>query len=371
MGNGLFGLGGATGFGSPMPEQMSGFYDPEAMRRAQIKQALMATGMSMLAQGPSQLPINLGTSLGQGLQQGMQAYQKTGDEYRDIALQGYKMKQQADETAYGHQRDAATDAFRNRQFDYGVTRDQKADEWKRLELEAKAKDATNSEYGLNPVWLQNQKGEWMLVQPSKDGSAPRPMQFPEGYSPAPQNRTVDTGTSFVTMPTRGDGAPMGGVIPKNVADAEAAKAVGGARGEASSQLPGARLTAESVKMEIADVLKDPALESISGYGAYIPNAVSSSAMVNARSKINKLGGQAFLQARTILKGGGAISDMESKRAEAAYSRIEMAQQSGNVQDLKDALSEFSDAVDLGVRKLEATAGQQPQGGGGWLVKEVP
>jgi hypothetical protein len=245
-----------------MPKQMQGLLDPEAMRRAQIKQALLTGGLAMLGQGPSDKPINLMTSIGQGLGKGVEAAQQTGKDYRDVAYQTFQMNQDAEKQQY--ERD-----WNTKKFDYDVSQDglNNAYREKQLaaELAAKAKQG-GPEYGLNPVWLQNGEGKWMLVQPSKDGSAPRPMEFPQGYNPAPQNRTVDTGTGYVTMPTRGEGAPVGGVIPKNLEAEAAAKKLGTDQGEnlallrsMKAKLPGLERVVDDL-----DTLADKATYTLTG-----------------------------------------------------------------------------------------------------------
>ena len=59
-------------------------------------------------------------------------------------------------------------------------------------------------------------------------------------------------------------------------------------------------------------------------------------------------------------GGGAITDFESQKAEAAFARLNQAQ---SPEDFKAALDEFNSAVKEGVRKLEQQAGAAPQSSG--------
>ena len=74
----------------------------------------------------------------------------------------------------------------------------------------------------------------------------------------------------------------------------------------------------------------------------------------ARSSSSK--GGAFLAGRQLLKGGGAITDFESQKAEAAFARLNQAQ---SPKDFKAALDDFNSAVQEGVRKLEQQAGAAP------------
>jgi hypothetical protein len=74
--------------------------------------------------------------------------------------------------------------------------------------------------------------------------------------------------------------------------------------------------------------------------------------------MDQIQGGAFLEARGLLKGGGAITDYEGKKAEEAYSRLNAAQ---TPEDYKAALDDFNYYVQQGLQKLQAQAGQQRLG----------
>jgi hypothetical protein len=73
-------------------------------------------------------------------------------------------------------------------------------------------------------------------------------------------------------------------------------------------------------------------------------------------RINQLQSTTWLAARQMLKGGGAITDYESKKAEAAMSRLSRAQ---GEDEFKAALKDLRDAVTEGQAKLQAANGGQP------------
>ena len=73
--------------------------------------------------------------------------------------------------------------------------------------------------------------------------------------------------------------------------------------------------------------------------------------------MNQISGGAFLQARQLLKGGGAITDFESKKAEEAFLLMNTAQ---NEEDFRKAMQNFLDAVRAGLPKLQTAA---PAAGG--------
>lgn len=76
-------------------------------------------------------------------------------------------------------------------------------------------------------------------------------------------------------------------------------------------------------------------------------------------RIGQLQSTTWLAARDMLKGGGAITDYESKKAEAAMARLSRAT---SEKEFRSALSELRDAVTQGQAKLAAAnqAGTTPQ-----------
>lgn len=67
-------------------------------------------------------------------------------------------------------------------------------------------------------------------------------------------------------------------------------------------------------------------------------------------RIKQLQDTTFLSARQMLKGGGAITDYEGKKAEAAMARLSRAQ---STEAFKSALSDLKDAIKSGEAKLRA------------------
>lgn len=162
-------------------------------------------------------------------------------------------------------------------------------------------------------------------------------------------------------------------------DKAAGTAAGKTAGVAAGDLPGARKMADYVKLKIDDIINDPNLPSSIGWTSMLPDAVAPNSVISFRSKLSEIQGEAFLQARTMLKGGGQITDFESQKAEAAYSAAVTAIKSSDPQALKDALGRFKEAVDQGIYKLESQAGAYappgavpaPQGNGGTTSTGVP
>lgn len=216
----------------------------------------------------------------------------------------------------------------------------------------------DAEYGLNPQYGVDAQGNPVILQLSKGGTA-KTTQLPEGVTLSKEPIKIDAGTEFVLLDpiTR---QPVGRV-PKDIAGAANQKAVGEGQAAATVALPGATQLATQIDQQIKDLKSDPYLPSMVGSVPYtggmlqrddLPDRSPESQRV--RSKIDQLKGGSFLQARQILKGGGAITDFEGQKADNAYNRMNTAQ---SLEDFNKALDDFNDAVKAGITKLQ----QQSQG----------
>jgi hypothetical protein len=173
---------------------------------------------------------------------------------------------------------------------------------------------------------------------------------PDGGDWATGIEKVDAGTKWLIYDKR-TGQKIGEEI-KDVRGEESEKAIGKIEGEATGALPGATGMAALIDQQINDLKNDPYLPNMLGpIDSRMPNVSEDAARVQGR--IDQLQGGAFLQARQMLKGGGAITDFEGQKAEAAFVRMNAAQ---SVEDFTAALDEFNSAVQDGIKKLEAQAG---------------
>lgn len=182
--------------------------------------------------------------------------------------------------------------------------------------------------GLQPVWLRDEKtGKPVLGQMRKDGTVVR--------SGMPDD-TSAIGPYDVNF------------------DKAAGSAAGKGTGEAAVALPGVQQMAGKVAEQVEALKNDPYLSRMLGpIDSRLPNVSQDSARV--QSKIQQLAGEAFLSARQALKGGGAITDYEGQKAEAALARLNQAQ---SEEDFKAALDEFNYHVQLGMHLLQQQAGQR-------------
>jgi hypothetical protein len=143
-------------------------------------------------------------------------------------------------------------------------------------------------------------------------------------------------------------------VPKNVAEAASQKKVGEAQGAARAELPAGIIDAEETTKKIDQLLSHEGIDSIAGpLDQFRPSWALGEKGRDALARFNQLKGSAFLSAYAMLRGGGAITEIEGTKAESAMARMERAQSEG---DFKQSLKDFRDAVQTGVRKLRARGG---------------
>jgi len=189
----------------------------------------------------------------------------------------------------------------------------------------------NAEVALQPTWLQDAAGNWVIGQLSKDGSIVQ-TKLPEGMTPA------DPGTVA--------GSRAGATV-----DAKTAAA-------ARAALPGAEQMMTITNKAIADVRANAKgmnewFGQVGPRGVYVNPGSEMGKFIAASSPTNA---QAFMQARNMLKGGGQITDYEGRRAEDAISRMQAALDRGDLDQYLRAVADFEQAVADGYAKLQATAG---------------
>lgn len=110
--NGLLGMGGFGLGGNNMPANslLGDFYDPAEARKYQMKQMLLGLGAGLMAE----------KGFGKGAALALAAGDRAGSQYRDNAMDAYRIKSQQDQQA-------KADARYEREWNYNVGRDKKAD----------------------------------------------------------------------------------------------------------------------------------------------------------------------------------------------------------------------------------------------------
>lgn len=197
---------------------------------------------------------------------------------------------------------------------------------------------TNVTYGLTPIYGKDASGNTVFGVQGSDGS----------FKP------VDTG----------------GVQPLGPYDLSAEKAAGGAFGKqtggAQFDLPAVKLSTDQTLAAISDVrANEKGLDeqfSMGGFQQFTP-AWPGSEKAKFQVANARLTNRAFLEAREVLRGGGQITDFESRKAEGAITNIEDAMARGDKALYLKALADFEEAVKAGYAKLEAQAGTMSGYGG--------
>ncbi len=220
-----------------------------------------------------------------------------------------------------------------------------------LEQWMQRKRAGAGEYGLQGIWGTGKDGKPALIQLGKSGEAVQ-SKLPEGFQPAKDPIKVDLGThwGFLDPQTR----QMVTTAPKDLVGKEAAEAVGKDKGAAQAALPGAISDAADTNKKIDELLAHPGLDSIFGpIDQFRPSWTQGDQGRDATARLNQLKGTAFLNAYAMLRGGGAITEMEGQQARDAMARLDRAQGEA---EARQALRDFKEAVDRGIKKLQARAG---------------
>ena len=193
------------------------------------------------------------------------------------------------------------------------------------------------EVSLQPTWMQDAQGKWVLGQMTKDGTVIQ-SDIPDGMTvagPYEVNATKAAGTAF-----------------------------GRGTGDAQFDLPAAKLTVDQTIDALKEIRDnstgmDQNFGNIMGVPTQVVPAYPGSSMSDFRNSVTRGANLAFMQAREMLRGGGQITDFESKKAESAITDMQIAMQSGSKQQFLKALDDFEKAVKDGYAKLQSQAAAIP------------
>jgi hypothetical protein len=195
--------------------------------------------------------------------------------------------------------------------------------------------------GLNPIFGEDAEGNPVILQLSNRGGASQ-APLPEGVQIRRDPIRVDAGTQVILLDpiTR----QQIGSIPKEneaaAADTARGSAIGRAQGEAMTDAPRAVVQADTILADVDALINDPGLDNTVGWGSFVPFDIPGF-NAETRSRLNKLEGQAFLQAFESLKGGGQITEIEGQKATQAMARLGRAQRP---EEFRQALREFREVI---------------------------
>lgn len=125
--------------------------------------------------------------------------------------------------------------------------------------------------------------------------------------------------------------------------------------EAQRNLPKAIQQAEISLDTIKKLEGHPGLEVITGVSGVIDprNYWRGTEAQGAQALADQIQGQTFLQAYQTLKGGGQITEVEGKKAEAALARLNTKQ---SAEDYRAALGDLRQVIQTGLQKAKEQAG---------------
>lgn len=171
------------------------------------------------------------------------------------------------------------------------------------------------------------------------------------YKPAAGGPAVAGSTPLITPLTNVDAQAAGAaqVAGAKTAAEESAKKTS----EASYDLPRVERTVQQAVTDIQKLKDHPGLQYITGIASKVP-IIPGTSQAAAQALADQVKGQTFLQAYQSLKGGGAITEVEGKKAEAAIARLNQAQSTA---DYKAALDDLSTVLQSGLSQAKKQAGK--------------
>lgn len=171
-------------------------------------------------------------------------------------------------------------------------------------------------YGVDP-----ETGQTVLGAMDKQGGFRR--VDTGGVVPTPGVRFLDTGTGYVPTDTR-TGRAVAEPVTKDVAGAAREKKVGEAAGAATVSMPDVLAKGQQTLDLITQIRNHPGKDySIGAMGVLPP--VPGTPQADFLALLDQAKGRAFLEAYQSLKGGGAISEPEGRKATEAIARLQRTQ----------------------------------------------
>lgn len=347
-----------------------------------LGQALFQAGMGILS---AKTGGNIGAAIGQGGMQGVQAYGSAIDDLKREKLQGYQIQHQQQREATQDERQAKSDSMAETNFNNQQTQFQQSQAKTQAMQELAKKhlkpDGSFDQNGYVAELYQYDPKEAMDYREKMDLAASRKEQAAQGNRP--YYTPLQTADGIYSFNSRsGEAMPINtaqnrpAIDPrydKNLQrDLSANKGYGAESGkiiaEHEAAAPAEMTAANQIVANIDKIANNPNLGAATGLSGVIrPDAyVPGTAIFDLKKQNDQLVSQSFLQARQMLKGGGAITDFEGKKAEAAVAMLNTAQ---SEEQYRAALKDFRDAVVAGQEKILAR--QQKGASFGGNAPQVP
>lgn len=229
-------------------------------------------------------------------------------------------------------------------------------------------------------------GQWISPPADANGSPRVSLSGQWGFDENTQQpvylQPSETGAFVQAQPP--SGVRLMGPYDLN-AERAAGSVFGKGTGSAQFDLPAAQLTTQQTLEAIQSVRDqskgmDEQFGNILGIPQQMLPTMPQSERANFQIEANRLINRTFLEAREVLRGGGQITDFESRKAEGAISNLEEAMARGDKALFEKSLTELEQAVSDGYAKLQAQAGAmggygnqapRPQQNGGTTSSGVP
>ena len=369
-GNGMFGLGGLSGAGgTPIQGSLlGGFYDPAVQRKQMLKQALLGAGIGMLQGGIG----STGQVLGQAFAGGLQGANTAKDDYikqamfqRELQADNEKKALEAQARQRADQQRVAQQAFiqslPQNQRGYAAAFPDQAGAAFGKQLFPKPASETN--YGMTPQYGVDAQGNPVLLQMGDNGTVTQP-KMPNGVTLSKQPIKLDAGTHWVLLDpiTR---QPVG-TIQKDLAGAAAQTQIGEAQGKSQAAAPADMQAAQNALGLIDSIRNDPNKAWGTGVSSML-NSIPGSPGKDFQRKLDQAQAGAFMTGIQSMRGMGALSDAEGKKASDAVARMDT---STSEQAFDAALNDYEAIVKQGMARAQNRASGQfgvqpipaPQGG---------
>lgn len=191
------------------------------------------------------------------------------------------------------------------------------------------------------------------------------------YTPLPTSTGIysfDSRTGRIA-PLQGVQGAQGGPLLPIAIDPNAQAAVTGAKKEAEIRskatteaavdLPKTIASGEQTLKIIDELLRHPGRATATGLSGTIDprNYVAGTQARDFQVRLDQLKGKAFLEAYSMLKGGGQITEIEGQKAENAMARLDRAQSD---EEYVQALTDMQDVIRKGMERAKTMASRGGQ-----------
>lgn len=208
------------------------------------------------------------------------------------------------------------------------------------------KRAGAGEYSLTPVYGTNDKGETVLIQPGKSGTAIQTV-LPPNVKISAGVEKIDLGTQWGVLDKKS--GQIIGYQPKDLRGAERERGIGDAQGKAVASAPGDLQAGQNALDILQKIRANPYLERGTGFSS-VANVIPGTGGYDFSNLVEQAKSGAFLQAIQQMRGLGSLSNAEGGAATAAITRMNTAT---SKEAFLDALADYEKVVKQGMARANA------------------